>query len=79
MLYIVVAVIFGVVAGMVAQAKGRSPFGWFLVGFLIGPFSLVVLALPPRPREGAFSECPACFEVVKSQAVICRHCGTSLG
>ena len=37
----------GVVTGIIASSKGRSAFGWFFLGCLIGVFALVlVIALP---------------------------------
>ena len=42
----VVALVFGVVSSIIACSKGRNSLGWFLAGLLIGPFALVVAALP---------------------------------
>lgn len=77
-MYILVAIVFGIVTGIVARSKGRSSLGWFIAGLLIGPFALVVAVLPARPREGVFLECPACAEVIRTQASVCRHCGSHL-
>ena len=76
MMFIAVALIFGVIAALAAAEKGRSPVGWFVTGFLVGPFSLAVLALPRKLRAGRFSECPACYEIVREDASVCRFCGT---
>jgi hypothetical protein len=40
-------VLFGVFSALIASSKNRSAFGWFFVGFLFGPFGLLVAALPP--------------------------------
>jgi hypothetical protein len=77
-MYILVAVVFGVVAGILARAKGRNSVGWFIAGLLIGPFALVVAVMPPRVREGRLVQCPACCEVVRHEARVCRYCGTQL-
>lgn len=77
MMYIIVAIIFGVVASTIAIDKGRSAVGWFFAGLMIGPFALAVIALPTRPRRGRYAECPACLEVVKDEATVCRFCGTA--
>jgi len=77
MMYIIVAIIFGVVSGTVACDKGRSAIGWFLAGLMIGPFALAVIALPTKPKSGRYAECPACFEIVKDEASVCRFCGTA--
>jgi hypothetical protein len=77
-MYILVAVLFGVVAGVISRSKGRSVIGWFLVGLIIGPFSLIVAVLPVKPQDGRFIECPACCEVIQLEARICHHCGSQI-
>lgn len=37
----------GVVAALVARLKGRSGFGYFLLGMVAGPLALIVVAMPP--------------------------------
>ena len=76
MVYLVIALVFGVVAAIAAHDKGRNLLGWFLAGFFLGPFGLAVLMLPARPLRGKYAECPACLEVVKYDASVCRYCGT---
>lgn len=50
MAYAFAWVLFGVVAAIIASTKGRSGLGWFILGLLFGPFSLVILALPSLGR-----------------------------
>lgn len=78
-MYVVVAIVFGVVSGIVGRSKGRSSLGWFIAGLLIGPFALVVAVLPAKPREGRLAQCPACLEVIQQEARVCRYCGTQVG
>ena len=77
-MYILVAILFGVVSAVIARSKGRTAIGWFLVGLIIGPFSLIVAVLPVRPQDGRFIECPACCEVIQTEAKICHHCGSQI-
>lgn len=74
-IYIAVAITFAITASVIAYSKGRNSLGWFLAGLLIGPFALVVAALGPVPREGIFSRCGSCGEIVRAEASICRYCG----
>lgn len=72
----IVTLVFGVVASMIAHAKGRNSLGWFTAGIFLGPFSLVVALLQPVEREGMYTKCPACREVIRDGAETCRFCRT---
>jgi integrase len=37
--FLIIWLLFGLVAGLIARARGRSGFAWFLLGVLIGPFT----------------------------------------
>jgi phage FluMu protein Com len=78
MLAVVVALTFGVIAGLAARGRGRNGIGWFLAGVLVGPFALVVAVLPRVAREGLTIECPRCAEVIRVAAKACPHCGELL-
>ena len=77
-LYLVMAVVFAIVAAVAAHARGRNSLGWFLAGLVIGPFALFVTALPNIPRSGQFRGCAACGEVIRADAGLCRFCGYEL-
>jgi membrane protease subunit (stomatin/prohibitin family) len=74
----------GVAAGINLSGKGRSGFGGFLLGALLGPVGLVIALVMPRNeaaierqqvQRGESRKCPQCAELVKYEAKICRHCG----
>jgi hypothetical protein len=74
--YVIAALVFGIVASVIAYGKGRNSLGWFLAGCAIGPFALIVALLPAVPADGRYVRCLACAEVIQADATVCRHCGT---
>ena len=74
--WLVLALLVGVVAG----ARGRSGFGWFLFACVLSPLiGFIVVALLPslQDTQGRIA-CPACKELVLEEALKCKHCGTAL-
>lgn len=76
---------------IVASSKGRSPFGWLILGALFGIFALILVAALPRkgnPSDAITGtdiitpkthvKCPDCAEFVKKEARVCKHCGCRL-
>lgn len=43
---VVILMLFGIAAALIASAKGRSALGWFVLGVLFGPFGLLVAVFP---------------------------------
>jgi hypothetical protein len=72
------AAIFAIVAAIAAHAKGRNSLGWFFAGLAIGPFALLVAALPNVLRPGQYNDCAVCGESIRADAGLCRFCGYEL-
>ncbi len=85
---------FMILCAVIAGSKGRSAFGWFILGALFGILALIAIACMPslkraptasfrRSSSGPINvtdpvdlkKCPACAEIVRREATICRFCG----
>jgi hypothetical protein len=48
MLLLIAALLMGIAAGLIAAQKGRSGFGFGVLGFLLGPIGIACAALSSR-------------------------------
>jgi ribosomal protein L32 len=85
--YVVVWLICGFAAAAIYSNKGRSGAAAFIVGVLFGPIGVLLALLSSRDTaaverkaltEGAIKKCPYCGELVRREAVVCKHCGRDI-
>jgi hypothetical protein len=67
-------VVLGLVGATLLRSRGMKPSAAFAVGLLLGPFSLLVAVATPTSKK-----CPMCAELVKKDALVCKHCGHQFG
>lgn len=67
----------------IAHSKGHSFWTWWLYAVLLWPIAFIhsiikatdLNGLEKRQLANGFQKCPACAELIKAGAVICKHCG----
>lgn len=87
MTYLIIWVIFGIITAMIGSSKGRSGCSYFLLGVLLGPLGIILALVTKTDHQaverdristGLERKCPMCAELVKAEAVLCKHCGSEL-
>jgi len=72
-----------IVIGVAADSRGRNGGGWFFLALLISPLiaGIMLFVLPAHTSWNVLRtlrQCPACAELVKREAKVCKHCGSAL-
>ena len=82
-------IILSILCGVYASGKGKSGFGYFLLSALLSPLIGFIAALISKEDTakiekkemslGVKRKCPFCAELVKSEAIVCKHCSKDIG
>lgn len=73
---LIISLIAGAVAALIADRKGRDWLTWCVASILF-PFALLVLfALPALPKPGVTKRCGRCGSVMGEREANCPSCGT---
>jgi len=90
---LIVWLVLAVLVGVLAQSRGRTGFGWFMVSVMLSPLLglLIVLVIENKtatrrmaalvgemPSDTTHTRCPECREWVRRDARKCKHCGGAL-
>jgi len=81
--------ILSILCGVYASGKGKSGFGYFLLSVLLSPLIGFIAALISKEdtakiekkeiSKGGKRRCPFCAELIKSEAIVCKHCSKEIG
>ena len=78
MVYIVIALSFGLATAIIGRAKGSSFFIWLLVGTALPLFGLIAVILYRVEKDEPERTCPNCGAVQKLYVQVCTKCGEDL-
>ena len=81
--YLVLCILCGVAGMIILQNKGRSGCAGFLLGAMLGPIGIVIALVMGRNTAkldddaldaGTVRRCPWCAELIRTEAIACKHC-----
>lgn len=84
-IYILIWLVLCCLVAYYADTKGQGAVGFFFFSLLLSPILgliMVMIAVDKaeivRMRDGKLAKCHFCAELVKTEAIKCKHCGSDL-
>ena len=85
-IYFFPLLILSAIPAYIAQTKGKSFGTWYVYGILLLPIALIhslvvekdIAEMEARALSEGNKKCPYCAELVKREAIICKHCRSEL-
>ena len=78
MVYITIALFFGIAGGVVGRLKGSSFLLWFLISGAVPVVGLAAAVLYRYETDELRRTCPTCSKVCMAYDAICTRCGAEL-
>ena len=78
MVYLTIALFFGIAGGVVGRLKGSSFWLWFLISACVSVVGLAAAVLYRYETDELRRACPSCGKVCMAYDAICTRCGAEL-
>ena len=78
MVYLTIALFFGLAGGVVGRIKGSSFVLWFMISAILPGLGLLGAVLYRFERDELRRECPHCGKLVMLYDAVCTGCGNEL-